>query len=279
MRRPEGATVAHGSHVAPFNPVTHTHWLPVSRAPKLRARFRATLRERLSLRWHMFLIMMGVFLVASVASWALRGAGVSSMALRYPLVTLLAYGAFLGLVRLWLYYVTDAPVVRSVLPEGALSGAALVSAMPPRTRHSSDAGDLIEGAADVADVTFGDEDVPSTDSSGGGGSSSFDVDEGALILIVVAVVLAVLFGLGVYVVWEAPVILSDALFQLLLGAAVQQSARGLDTTHWLASVWRATRWSFLVALTTATIGGVTVSAMCPGATKMGEVLNQCVWPE
>src|SRR5438477_64933 len=79
---------------------------------RARERFKRTLKERLSLRVHMFLLLLAVFLLAAGVSYVLYHVGVRSMPLRYGLVTLIAYGAFFLLMRLWLYYLVDTAEVR-----------------------------------------------------------------------------------------------------------------------------------------------------------------------
>ncbi len=60
--------------------------------------------------------------------------------------------------------------------------------------------------------------------SGGGGGGGGDGD-GLLLLILFFVLVAAVCGAGVYVVYQAPVILSDAAFQAVLAGGLAHTAK------------------------------------------------------
>lgn len=238
---------------------------------RVRERFKRTLKERLSLRLHMFFLLMGVLSVAALLGYALYHAGVRSMPLRYGLVTVCSYMALFLLMRLWLYYLIDDREVRAKADEVLLAAGGA-----PEPRHPRKGRGGSGGVGDAVYLDVG----SSGESSGGSGSGSIgslDVDgEGAIILIVVAVVLVALFSVGIFLVWQAPLIFSDVLFQVVLAGALQRSARHLDTEHWATSLFKATWWTLLVALVVTVGGGAIVQHLCPGATKLSEVIRHCL---
>lgn len=218
----------------------------------MRARFRAALAARYSLRLHMLAMIVAMVAMGVVTTSVLRGAGLESMALRYPIVVVVAYGGFLVFVWLWIRFFVADREAHPPLPEAAV---AALAAMPTRRQSDGIGGDLVEAAGEVTEATVD-------------GSFSIDVGdgEGAIVVVVIGVVVAVLMGLGAYAIWEAPAILGDALFQAALGAAVRRSVCRADTDHWLSSVWGATWWMVLLAVVLSVTAGWVLELHCEGAT-------------
>src|SRR5512140_3211392 len=57
-------------------------------------------------RFHMSLILAAVTASGVLSSNLLLVMGVHSLRLRYPIAVLISYGVFLGLIRVWLWYVS-----------------------------------------------------------------------------------------------------------------------------------------------------------------------------
>lgn len=113
--------------------------------------------------------------------------------------------------------------------------------------------------------------------SGGGGSLDLDLgdDAGAVVAIIAlaAIVLAVC-GAGVYLVWQAPLILSDAAFQVVMTWAVRRKAGEVDDAAWVGSVAKATAWPWvIIAVLTITTGAV-VQGLFPGVHSLGQLLTR-----
>jgi hypothetical protein len=130
----------------------------------------------------------------------------------------------------------------------------------------------------VADATtsggsLGDVSLPS---GGGGGGLDLDLgdDAGAVVAIIalVVIVLAVC-GAGVYLVWQAPMILSDAAFQVVMTWAVRRKAGEVDDAAWVGSVVKATVWPFVAMLVLTVVTGAVVQGMYPGVHSLGQLLN------
>jgi hypothetical protein len=117
--------------------------------------------------------------------------------------------------------------------------------------------------------------------SGGGGSSigSVDLDEGIGVVIAIALVLiavAAVFGVGMYLVWEAPALLAEAGVEFLLaGILAKQSLRMRDPS-WAGSVLKSTWKPFLIALVVVAVAAGAVTVACPGARTMRQAYEQCV---
>lgn len=258
-------------------------------------RFQSALTSRFALRFHMTLLVLGVLGVGVLAGQALRPV-VHSMGLRYALTVLLGYGAFFGVVRLWLGYAArtliaevpaealppEAPALVGRLgeavaaatpppPDGLLAGQLAVDLTSPSV-HSTRGRDAVDGLT-----------LPSgSGSGGGGGGGGFDLGgdgEGFVVVVVVGAIVAVLlavFGAAALSVWQAPAILGEAAFEMVLGATLARAARRIEGRNWALALWRATWARTLALLVVATIAGFAVQTVCPGVATLGEAVDRCV---
>jgi len=273
-------------------------------------RFRDVLSSRFGLRLHMSLIMMLVMGTGVLVARLLKPV-VTSMGIRYGFAVALAYAAFFGFVRLWLHYaserlLTEAP--REAVPAEA---RAIVGQMgepvPEPSGFRDDAGVYqAQAAADVMHLAMSPSvgshrarnyDVPdvslpsggnSAGSSGGGSSSggssgggvSLDADgEGLAVVVVLAVVALVVlavFGVAVMSVWQAPAILGEAAFELVLAGTLARAARRVDGRSWSRALWKATWGRALAVLLVAMVAGFAAQAVCPGVDTMRAAVRQCV---
>src|SRR5215471_11448608 len=198
----------------------------------LHERFRSALTKRYFVRLHMTVMILLVLLSGMIASRLLLFAGVSHMGIRYPAAVLVSYFVFFVLIRIWIGYVSRAHGkskgsgfdLGDLVPNGSgsLSGGSAKAA-----------GKLAEGGGRFggggASASFVDGEtaaarpavvpVVSTRSSAASGSSSsksssgfsLDVDgDGVWLLVLFLFLVAAIFGAGVYLVYQAPVILPEA---------------------------------------------------------------------
>lgn len=269
------------------------------------------LRRRFMLRLHMTWIVGGTFLAGIVATKLLDDAGFHSMPWRYLTAVVLAYLVFLGLVRLWLWYV------------GTMSRRADETVRSDRSDpdpyadrnpdlHLDFTGDSVDFCGDMISTlrpgffdaplpadgpqmggggfggggstgAWGEPDVAEAvvaPPSSGGGGFAFDIDldgEGlVIVLLAVAVVLSLLVA-AIYVVYAAPVILGEAAFEAALAAALARSAKRVDTPGWVGRVWRATVWPFaIVAVLTVALGWY-AQRHCPSAHRLSDAID-CAQP-
>ncbi|WP_374667165.1 hypothetical protein [Ramlibacter sp.] len=221
-----------------------------------------------------------------LASFLLLLAGVTSMAVRYPLALVCAYGAFLLMLWAWL-----------------------------RTQAS----DYVDGAVDVADAVSGSsggggggggggslggwKPGGGGDFSGGGASASFDspassfasvqpsgsgtsgssklgdavgeLASGDDILVPLVVLLAAI-GLALaslYVVYMAPALFAELLFEGTLSYSLYRHPRKGDEPNWARTAVRRTALPFaLTALFLCGVGAA-LGHLVPGAHTVGEALH------
>ena len=233
-----------------------------------------------------------------VASKLLLTAGVNRLAIRYPLAVVFAYLVFFLCIKLWLVYVTpkrhtggsrlsdwlDVPdfsgsgsgggsgggVIAPLRPGGGQFGGGGASSsfdLPAAgiMEHGGAVGEAPSGAAEGLGEALG-------EAAGALG------DEGGITAIVVVAVLtalvATILGATVYIIYEAPVILSEAAFEGLLAASLVRGTKKIDSGDWVGTIFSTTWKPFLVTLIMALVAGSVMNYYFPGASKIAEILRR-----
>jgi len=238
----------------------------------------------------MSLILVATVLTGLLSTKLLLLVPVENIIIRYPLAVLAAYLAFFLFVKLWLAYMSAVRPVRSAdaagdvlsnLPD--LTGGGGPSVEMP---HFGGGGGAFDGAgaAGVFDgpVSNASADIASS-SSGAAESSSgigdaisgiFDIDDDGIILIVLGLLLAAIFGSAIYLIYIAPHILSEAAFDFLLGTSLIRSYKKVNQPDWMGSVFHDTYKPFLVVLLISAAAAWIIHAKYPEVTKLSDLLTQ-----
>jgi len=259
-----------------------------------RERFRRRLSSRVALRLHMTLIVTLIFAAALVTSRAALLLGVNSMALRYFAAVCVGYALFFGLLRAWIWTLashleSEAPehspeavafeLAPDAVPDPLLNAPAFDAALRPDDpgfdgRRAAEEDSV--GIVDIPDFSGG----SSTSSGGGGGSLDLgDPGEGIiaiLLLAVIAIVAAIVFGAAVYFIWEAPAILGEAALEAVLASVLLRAGARISRPGWEGSVFKASRLPAGIVLVVATFGGFLAQDLCPQASTLPGVIKQCV---
>jgi hypothetical protein len=257
----------------------------------------------------MSLIVMAVVASGVLSSKLLLNAGVHSLRLRYPIAVLCSYGVFLGMVRMWIWYVAIRQVCVVSSGGGGNSGTVIDGVDVSLPDSSSDVPSVSFGGGDsggagasgawevaapdvetpsVSGVSFSSgAPMPSAESlasetsvpSGTGHSWFPDIDldlgdDGWWILLILAVLALVIFCAGGYLVWAAPDILGEAAWQAVLGGVLMR-ARHHAKAGWMTGVVRSTAIPFAVVLLVAGVLGWQAHSRCPGAARLAQVFH-CV---
>jgi hypothetical protein len=243
----------------------------------------------------MFAILTATACSGVLASKVLLELGVSSLPIRYPLAVLLAYLVFFLCVRLWLIYVTPpkkgggshltdwldfpdfsapgspagvrVPILRP--GGGQFGGAGASASFDASTAIPSDLHSAVGKAASGAADGLGD--------AVGEAAGALGEEGGFIIVVVVAVLLvllATILGATVYVVYEAPVILSEAAFETLLAASLIRKAKKMGNGDWVGSIFSTTWKPFLITLVMALVAGGILKYYFPGAIRVAEILSE-----
>jgi hypothetical protein len=232
----------------------------------------------------MTLILLATAMAGAAASKLLLMAGLGNPAIRYPLTVIFAYVIFFIAIKFWLWI-----IVGSAAVQARMSGASLpdISTGPLPGGGGSSAPDVsfsggggtFSGAG--ASGSFGDAGSPvraSGGSSSGGGSASFDldIDEGIgviIVLVVLAFMLAAIFGAGVYLIYQAPSILSEVAFDSMLAMSLTRKSKTILDPDWIGSVFRATWKELVIILAVAAVAGSVIHLIFPAVTKLSEFVK------
>jgi len=252
----------------------------------MRQKFKKQFTKRVFTRFHMALILLGTILSGIIFSKILLIAGLNHIVVRFSLVLIFAYLCFFILMKLWLHYLTG-PFRRSSGAENLMDATDAITSIPDFSSSSGapnisgHGGDFGGGGASGAWTDAGG--VAETTSSAGdaaaeaaGETVSSLADEGGIILIPIVLFLIILFGGGIYLIYEAPAILSEAAFEIVLAATLIKKAKKIDSPSWMGSVFRATWPAFALTLVITIITGWIVMAYCPQANKITEAFRLCI---
>jgi hypothetical protein len=263
-------------------------------APSLHDRFRNALTHRYFIRLHMTILLALVLLSGILASRLLIVAGVRNMGVRYPIAVVISYLSFFGLVRIWIAYVTRASRKRARSgSEGSLDVGDVVSGGGSGgSSGSGGGGRWLSGGGRFggggSSASFADDAAPrmaavpiaSPAKSGASSSSSgFSIDldgDGLLLLVLFALLVLGICGVGAYLVYQAPVILSEAAFHVALVPGLVRTARNSHDPGWIPGVLRATVLPFAIVLALAALFGYQAHKRCPGAVSVRQVFTRCI---
>ncbi|WP_321472465.1 hypothetical protein [uncultured Paludibaculum sp.] len=257
-------------------------------------KFRQRVLRQYFVRFHMGLLLLATASCGVLSSKLLLMAGLTAVLVRYPLSVVFAYLVFVGLTRLWVAYVLiDVPSRRPAgaglgppgldlpnmdIPLWGSGSSAGGAGGPSMSFGGGDSGG--GGASDVWGIAdAGSVPMPSGGGGGGHGFSfpsldlDIDLDDGIWILALLALLVAVLFGAGGYLISAAPQILPDIALNALLASCLTGAARKAEAKGWLRSVFGAT-WIPLLLILVTTIGlAVAVHKVCPSAPKLMDALS------
>lgn len=262
--------------------------------------FTERFKKRHSLRFHMSLILVATVCSGFLATRTMLAMHLENVLLRYPLAVIFAYLVFFVSVKLWLRYIAPVPAQQNVrnnsldpgdvLPDMPISLPSDVSLPFHGGGGGFDGGGASDSFGEVGTaVTDSGTEIlsGSIDTGGGIGDAVGDVvggvaeglgDEGGLVVVVVlavfAAITAVLVGTSVYLIYEAPFILSEAAFEFILAAGLVRGARRIDSADWLGSVFKTTSIPFMVTLALATFAGYLMHQYFPEVTRISELLSR-----
>jgi hypothetical protein len=203
-------------------------------------------------------------------SFVMLELGVTSMALRYPLALLMAYGVFLGLLWLWLRtqaedYV-DVPDLSGLVPNGSGSCAPSFEGGGGNFGGGGASGSF-DGPASFVPL-----DSDSASPLAEATSAVGDADELAIPLIVILFVLGLALA-SLYVVYAAPMLFAELLVDGALSYALYRKIKAANSPHWLESAVRRTALPFVLTGVFVSITGAATASYAPGAHSIGQVIQ------
>ena len=240
---------------------------PGSRAAQVQRLRRRLIRSGWP-RLQMLLIVALTSGAGLLASWLLLSAGTQSIGLRYALAVAIAYVVFLGLLWIWLRSDSNDYIDFPNLPSSRSDSSQACATAP--------ASDTPATAFDATSNALSASDTKADSLLGEVGDVLGSGDEIGVPLVIVIGLLIALAGLLVVianVVWSAPVLFAELLFDGVLATALYRRLRREDSRHWLETAVRRTVWPFVIALVLASVTGFALQSWRPEAVTLGQALE------
>jgi hypothetical protein len=254
-------------------------------------RFIRRFKERFFLRFHMSLILIATALTGLLVSKLLLLLHLENIVVRFPLTVVISYLAFIGLIKIWLLYITGSQPSESsgasgdILPDTA--NITIGSSSAPQQPEfaggmgGTHGGGGVTGSFDspVPSVQAGITDTSSSGACSGGeiagavGDVASGLDEDAIALIALGILLAVIFGSSLYLLYAAPNILAEAAFNFLLASGLKRSFKKMDSAEWIGSIFRATWIPFMFVLVITIIAAWVIHEIYPDVTKLSQLIS------
>jgi hypothetical protein len=242
---------------------------------------RADLRARRWLRWHCALIGGLTLLAAWACSHALMRLGTDALWLRYGTSFAVAYVVFLLLLYAWARWLLSREDGDVPLDGGGGGGGRGGSSADASSIESGGGGDF--GGAGGGG-SFDAADLPGAAAEGVGDAAGTVLeaagaaDEGALVLIPLALVIGIALAIGaalgfvVFGLFGVEVLLAVAVEVAIasFGGALAYKA---GAEGWLGAAWRHTRASALIALVTLIVLGAAIDHWLPHAQSLPQAVR------
>lgn len=236
------------------------------------ARYKKALNsvyDRVYIQWPRVQIMLILGLTGMAAfltSAVLLRVGVTQMVVRYPIAIAAAYGVFIMLIGLWLW-----------LQSNDSDMLDFASELPANTDFVGD-GQISASGSGVNLAGMSTPPVSEGTGGRGGGGAHFDiagvdVDMDDFIWVVLALIVLVAGLLAIfYIVYIAPILLTEVLVDGLLAAGLYKTVKGVDEGrgNWMTTVLRKTSIPAILALIFFSIAGFAVQKIEPDASSIGE---------
>ena len=234
----------------------------------------AAIRKRLERdsypRLQMSLLVMMTAAIGFVSSYLLLRVGLTEMWIRYLVAISIAYLAFLLLLWLWLRTRLEDYLDITNLPDaiplpgdsggfggggGSFGGGGASSSFDaPASSMDMDSGSVLADDNVVGEAV----------------SAVADADELAIPLIVLIFVISLLLS-SLFVIYSAPVLFAELMFDGVLAAGLYRRLRGIESQHWLKTALRRTIWPFVLTAITVSLLGWAMAYYVPGAQSIGDV--------
>lgn len=224
-------------------------------------------------RIHMSIIVALTGGVGLLSSFLMLHTGIDSMVLRYPLALLFAYMSFLFLLWLWLRSKAE-DYVDIIDPLNFTSMD--TSSADPSSYMVGGGGDFGGAGASGTFDDFGTASISETDSLsssiGDNAGSLLDADE--LAIPIIAIVLAVGLALAsLYIVYLAPALFAELLFDGVLSYSLYRHLRNESNNHWIGTAFERTILPFGITGIFLVMISLAMTHYAPGAHSIGEVIN------
>lgn len=227
-------------------------------------------------RVQMCIMVCATGISAFLFSSLLLKMGVSQMHIRYLLATIFAYLIFLLFIWLWITYYRRKINITERHNDIDITDLDPTFIDPDFSPHTS----LFEGGSSGgggATRSFISDNSSIGNQTGNDAISNFsgidfDMDELFILLILIAAVCAALFS-GLYVIYSAPVLLSEVLLDGVLSYGLYRKLTKLDQENWLEGVIKRTIVPFTITGIFFFVAGIVLVNYLPGSNSIGDVIE------
>jgi hypothetical protein len=267
---------------------------------ELKRRLAERIRRSYFVRFHMMLILSATVISGVICSKLLSLLGITRMPLRYGIAIILSYLLFFLFIKLWLLYIGIGrrarmkkgkggggsgwgDLIPSFRGSGSSSGAPrLFTGFRGGASGGGGSGEAFAESNPSVAVPIGVGADPGVAGGAHGGGGSFldglsgVGDEGFLKLLAIVLLAVLVFSVvivGAYLIWCAPIILSDAAFHVLLVTGLSRKVRRVKEGNWEMSILRATWWGFLLVLLAAIAFGIVAQLYNPAAVTVRDLFT------
>ena len=225
------------------------------------------------------MVILGLTGVAAfLTSAVLLRLGVTQMVVRYPIAIAAAYGVFIMLIGFWLWLQRSESDMLDVAGEVSTNTDWVGDGQVSSTGGSVNLlGDMSPPPVSGDSVNLSDMSPPPVSGGSGGGGPSFDIagvdvdlDDAIWVVLAIVVLVAGLLAI-LYIVYIAPILLTEVLVDGLLAAGLYKTVKGVDERgYWMTTVLRKTAIPAILALIFFSIAGFCVQKIEPKASSIGE---------
>lgn len=218
-----------------------------------------------------------------LTSFVLLHYGLDTMAVRYPIAVLVAYGVFLLLLWIWLKLQRDGwegdgldlleVPFSSGGPGGGSGGGGGFTGGGGRFGGggASSSYDSPASAVRMPVKSGGGGGGGGGSSKGGGFSFGLDLDEGGfLVVLAIGAIAVAAFGAAIYLIWSAPILLAEVLVDgLIMTGLYRRLKQTEDPDHWMVGAVRRTWIPALVVVILFSFAGWLLQRAVPDARSIG----------
>lgn len=205
------------------------------------------LEVRFPVRLHISVLLIAAITAGWIANRGLFHLGVDRLVVRHVVAVIVAYGAFVAGVAVWIRWSGIREYLRWRSSREMLEPPEPLGRPPDPARW-----DWLQGADPSAALLGG---------------------EGCLVVLIVLALLAVLMGIGGYLIADAASFFSEVVFELLLAAGLVRRMRKRDPPSWTGGVVRRTLPALVVTLLLAVGFGLWAQSRYPDANTVAAVIK------
>ncbi len=243
--------------------------------------FIKRLQLRIPARWHMSLICLTTIAAGVLSSKVLLFFNLAEPMIRYGSAVLFSYVVFFVLIHFWLklYFNRDKEKPSDDVMDGIEVveiediGASRVGCDTASYEH----GGNFSGGGARSSWEIRNEGVTSPGEESADSKevlSLGDIDEGAIVILIIAA-FAIVFGSAGFLIYQAPEILFEAAFEVVLAGGLLRQTKKMQSEGWHYSIFKRTWWLFALVLTVSMTFGFMMKKQCPDAFSFAQFRDLC----